>query len=100
NAQAQTHPADHMDSIFIALIKGAAFHFIHTFRLPYITPPSSTAAAIPTSMLPAMEKLSSQLTFFTRAKYSNTAMAAALTTATIRGIKLFKRTPSPRYEPI
>ena len=42
---------------------------------------------MPTSMLHAMEKLSSQVTFFTRAKYSNTAMASPATKATARGRK-------------
>ena len=47
----------------------------------------TTAAAMPTIMLPATEKLSTQAFFFCSARYTNPAMTRALTAATAMGVQ-------------
>ena len=56
---------------------------------------TSTAAAMPMSILPAMEKLSSQAMFFFSARYTNSAITADYTATTISGVQSPVQVNSP-----
>ena len=55
---------------------------------PYINSLTTTAAAMPISMLPAIEKLSTHARFFFSERYMNPAITSPETNTTISGIKL------------
>lgn len=68
---------------------------------PLLSQPTSTAAAMPASMLPAMEKFSTHVSCFFSASHTNSAITAAETAATISGVRLpvkVKR-PFPETKP-
>ena len=56
---------------------------------------TSTAAAMPMSILPAIEKLSSQAMFFFSDSYTNSAITAADTATTISGVQSPVQVNSP-----
>lgn len=74
---------------------------------PYQNNPMAAAAAIPAIMLPAIEKLSIQASFFLFISCINTAMTIADTAMTISGVLSplnvktpFSETKPPRYRPM